>query len=161
MNTTSNRKKCFSDRSLSRTIKVIKIVRQMAALPFELLLLLALYFSLTGSTFITSSVYGFEAFVVFLLLFVETHYIVAITLAVIIVVCNALLRIRINGIRAKDVDAFVRYSTKLSRIAGRIGRTYEGYLLADQGALALYNSKNEEVQRTSVENLHINKYTDR
>lgn len=121
-----------------RAIKVIKTVRKLATIPFGLFALFALYRAGNGVDFLSANAYGLAAFALVIIAYAAKYFGVALFLASVILLCNLLLRVKVNGISAKDVDAFVKLAKKLEKLD-------EGYMTIDQGEIVLCNSEGEPV----------------
>lgn len=128
-----------------RAIKVIKTFRKLATIPFGLFALFALYRAGNGVDFLGANAYGLAAFALVIIAYAAKYFGVALFLAGTILLCNLLLRVKVNGISAKDVDAFVRHTKKFVKLAKKLEKLDEGYMTIDQGEIVLRNSEGEPV----------------
>ena len=142
--------KTWINSDYGRAIRVIKTLRKMATIPFGLLVLFALYRAGNGVDFFSADAYGLAAFVLVIIAYTAKYFGAALSLASVILICNLLLRVKVDGISAKDVDAFVKHTKRFAKLAKKLDR---GYIAIDQGEIVLCNSEGEPVRKMPIKKI--------
>lgn len=122
-------------------VKVIKIVNTLAKLPFVGLIVFAAFYALCADDF--RFPYGVALLVI---LIINDFLGLAIILSAISFLSGLLLKIRINGISAKDIEEFRRRSCRLLRLSRKLEKRGVGYIAADRGTVALCYMNGEKIQ---------------